>query len=324
MPKLMIGSLSALKYIRCARLGNTNGGAYTKTYGAKHLGLSSLITRARDLCCEDDCLHIFVANARERPHYSADISVQIWHGMLPDPMLTTIDTDIFVANAPLAFVQAACELDIIDLALVAYELTGTYALRFWDDGGSVSVSSPVTSLEELKAFARLCTSQKIRGAHRALKALELVAPMSNSAAESALALILMAKGGQGGLSLRDFNLNEHIKLPRDVAKLHGFDALTPDCHFKDSDVLLEYESDAHHLTSSDKARDSKRSVAFGLAGYRVFPLSKQQVQDPEYVWELAEQLRLALGRRKRVRNWEKFVDLHHRLFIERRDPLCAQ
>ena len=321
MPKLMIGSLSALKYIRCARLGNTHGTTYVKAFGARSRDLSNLIKRARDLCCESDRLHVFVPSARDRPHYSSDLSIHIWGGTLPDSPYTAIDTGIYVANAPLAFVQAACELDTIDLALVAYELTGTYAIRFWDDGASISVKEPITTLEELKAFARTCVALGARGANRAIQALELVVPMSNSAAESALALMLMEKGCRGGLALRDFNLNERIKLPHDIARLHGYDALTPDYHFINSMILLEYESDAYHLTSNDKARDSRRSVAFGLAGYRTFPLSKQQVQDPEYLWELAEQLRLALGRRKLTRNWEQYVNLHHRLFIQRRDPL---
>lgn len=322
MQQLIIGATSALKYIRISRLGEIPAGGYCKTYGSRRLEMPELVERGRVLCKEDGPLHTYAQSADERVR-GGNVIAHVWSGPMPESQLRPVDNDLVVCNAPLAYVQAAKHLDEVNLALIAYELTGTYAIRFWDEGGSVSLRAPEITIDELRSFCQACVEQRVHGSKRALKALDMVAPNSNSAAESALALQFTARGGVGGLSLKGLELNRAIRLPEEAAKLQGRSELRPDGHFANTKTGYEYESDERHLTPRAKARDSRRSTSFSLAGYKIYQLSKEQVQDPGYLWDFGEQLRREIGGRKRVLHWDRYLELHCRLQITRDDPLCS-
>lgn len=320
--RIVVGFGSALRYWRAARCGELLSEGFGRPFGAQRLELSQLVHKARLLCREDGPIDLVVPDAAARRHRGPNLRARVWSGPMPADQLERLDVDIYVCKPALAYVQMGALCDEVGLALIAFELTGTYALRSWDDGSSVSLPAPLCDLAELRAFATACAASGVRGARRALSALDMVLPNSNSAAETALGLQMRAKGLRGGFGFKGFHMNAEVKLESEIAELQGCDALHPDAYFPEKKALIEYDSDDwHRFRLSAHARDATRRDSFSFMGNTVYVLTKDQVKDPVYLQRFMEALRGEVGGRAPVFRDARYLELHRRLHVDRLDPL---
>lgn len=224
----------------------------------------------------------------------------------------------------------AKDLDEIDLAMLSYELVGTYAIASWEDGASRSLSSPACGIEEIRSFATACAACGVFGARRLLRALEFVVAMSNSPVESKISLFMEYLAKRGGFGLTNVELNAKIELSDAAADILGFPSMRPDFKIvpqrsaRRNTLLIEYESDeAHKSRPGAFERDNLRRDALALMGYRAFGLTNEQVHDPAQFKAFMNGIRRALNMRplESPEHDRRFMELHRRLFGSGYDAL---
>lgn len=328
--ELIISGSNAFTFWRAARLGESSFDPESSTvFGAPSLTQRETVERALRLTRSEAPLHCITPDANARVRIQG-VCPHVWKGPLPAAQLYALDARIQVCRPPLAFVQLGRDLDVFDLAMLAFELTGTYSIASWDDGSSHSLSEPLCSLEELCAFAMSCKACGVFGASKVLKSLSLVVPMSNSQAESKIALLMKTPVKLGGFGICRLEMNPTLRLSDAAAEIVGRASIRPDIKViatpstRSKGSLIEYESDEEHkFRLGAFERDNLRRDAFNLMGYRVFGLTNAQVADPDQLKAFMNGIRRALNMRPvtSADHDRRFIELHHRLLYGGYDPI---
>ncbi len=275
MRELIVGFWSALDFWRSVRVAASGWDAPDlggRVFGARDPSLSEQVSRAVSLCNTAVPLDVIAPDAAHR-HSGELTRDHIWGGPLVRSRLIGLGDGIWVCDVATAFTQLAAGTNEIELAQVAYEMTGTYGLTPWTDSGVTGNLRPLVDLAELRGHASSARATKVRGAATACRALELVVPGSASPRESEVATMLMMTRARGGLSLGGFTMNEPLELPRDLGRLVGSGSIRPDFLWEDHMVAMEYESDAWHSSLGSVERDEGRRRVLETMGYSVMRLT---------------------------------------------------
>lgn len=150
-------------------------------------------------------LHFLVAN-RSACHVTSRKVAHFWSTTPIRGSFVQIDENVFACSPELTFVQIARVLDTVELARLALELCGTYALAPHPDD-PFRKHRPATSVEHLRAFADRARIAGIRGTARAQAALSLARNGSASPTETVVALLLCCPYRFGGYGLPFPELN---------------------------------------------------------------------------------------------------------------------
>lgn len=297
---LVIGYESALDYWRAMRCAETGPGRDEtpngRVYGAQRLTLSERAARAAVECRTDLPLHVVVADAGERPNSSA-LEGHVYKGPLGSAGLHGLGGGVYVCQPAPMIVQLASGMNVLDLAILICELCGTYGLL--QDGNFDSDLQPVTSTAELKAYAAAVKALKVRGAVKALEAMELAADGSASPRESEVAVFFSANRRKGGAGLSGFAMNEKVEVPKELAPLISAKYLKPDYLWEERRLVVEYDSNEHHLSPIEKMRDEKRRRILERMGYKVLSLTAQTLRSDTELTAFVADMELALGIKRR-------------------------
>lgn len=314
---------SALAFWRVMRDGGTPEVEGRATFGSRSLQGSELVDRARRLCRIEmgQPLHACVARSHERARVSG-ITSHVWRGAMDAKRVLEIERGLSVCRPEVAYVQLATTLDEIDLAILAYELTGTYYLRHWDEGGGISNAQALTTIEDLASYASSCRAQGVRGGSKALQALRHAREGSNSPVETQIALLMALPRSMGGFGLRGFELNKAVRLSANGAALLGRDRLRPDIVIRAIRLALEYDSNERHLDRVTHARDARRRAALAASGYEVLTITRGQLASFEELETIMELIARRLGmRRRRMKSDSGQRSTHRRVMLDAVDPI---
>lgn len=318
---LYIGYGSALAYWRVVRAHNDPMLPESIPYGTGYQATRTQMRRALEIIKTPPPLHTFSATKAARTQSSLG-SAHFWPAPTPANLLVRIAPHTFVATPELAFIQAASTCDLIDLALIAYELCGTYIIEHWNETRSISLDRPLSNIDVLARLSRTYRTYGTRGAKRALESLKYVREGSNSAAESTLALALMLPLRLGGYRLSGFALNQRISLSEMGREILGYPEIRPDFTWPDAHVALEYDSDTWHLNRVKHARDARRRACLTAMGYAHYTLTSLQIADLQGLDAMFASIQKRLGiRGRRPCDPSRRSELHTRLFIKTVDPL---
>lgn len=274
--ELIIGYGSALDFWRSARIAGAGPVADPEgtVYGARRdEGLAARATKAARLCGSGLPLDTVVSDRDARRHCEA-LRDRVWSGPLSG-QLTRLDNDAWVCAFPAVFVQLAGLLDEVELAALAYEMCGNYGLPSTAMDEGAQDLAPLSSVDELRAYAAAAHALGIRGAARALGALDLAKGGSNSPRETDVAILLGLSCRKGGYGMRGFNMNAEVKVPNAYRLSLRQATIRPDFLWADKRVALEYDSNAHHLTPLEKEHDEARRRVLESMGYRVFVMTNE-------------------------------------------------
>ena len=298
---LVVGYGSALGYWRAARVAGSglDEGCPGKVFGARKLSLSEQTQRALSLCKSDRPLDAVIGD-RAGHHNCQMIADHIWRGPLQAAHLLNVGSGIMICRPQVVFAQLAASLDEVDLALIACELAGTYGLVPWADEPLATRVSPLLDVAGFRGYASSAKALGVRGSSRALNALELAVDGSNSPRETAVAVILLLTRPYGGYDLPGFVMNQPIELPQELAEFVGAGALRPDFYWPTARLIVEYDSDAYHLNSRQKARDEARRLAFQAAGYELLTLNNEMLTDSDKLDTFMAEVARRLGVRRRM------------------------
>lgn len=297
--KLIIGYQTALDFWRAARVASSDlqePEAVGRTYGRLPQDVGSRTRRAIELLGAAAPIDVVAPKRSERARNPL-VTPHSCSAPMSSPNLFYIDDDVAVCRMPVVLVQLAYGASLVDLARIAYEMTGSYG--FDAAGELVKDLRPLVDLGELRGYALSGRAMRVRGATRACRALELVAPNSNSPRETDVAISLMMPRSMGGFFMPGFAMNQPIKLSGQLAAIVGTDTLTPDFYWPDKKMIVEYESDEFHASAQAIGRDERRRRAFEREGYHVMRLMNDDLMANDRLNSFMTQLAEGMGLRRR-------------------------
>jgi hypothetical protein len=292
---MLVGFRSALNFWRMTRAADLTQDDFDgRVLGARRLETGDLAGAGLAACGCEPPLDVVVPSTSAR-HCCELVRDHIWNGPIPLTGKCRVGADIEVCSIPLVLVQLAAETqDTVGIMMIAYEMTGTYGLTPWRDSGFEEDVVPLTSVAELRDYARSARALGVRGAARACEALSHVKDGSASPRETDLAILMALPRRKGGFGLGDFTLNKKTDLRGMARELLGRSTIRTDFLWKReksaSDVMLEYESDECHLEPWELARDTRRREALAAAGHHVHCITNDQLKDYDHLCNLMESI----------------------------------
>ena len=234
--------------------------------------------------------HLLVSRSY-RGYKRDDIVLHIANNAFPPRALIKVSRSLYVTGPELTFIQIAAsgELDEVDLALLGFELCGTYVLdTSWDgctytDTALTSVSKISRMIDALPGYA---------GVARARKALAHVKDASHSPMESVLALLLSLPTRLGGLGLGPIALNHPVATPLGPRR--------PDILFPKLRCGLEYKGKEYHSVEA-VGRDDRRQNKLVGSGVTVLNVWYEDLVNDHLFNQFVDDLFRTLGIRKRIR-----------------------
>lgn len=216
---------------------------------------------------------------------------------LPPKSLISITDDIMVTSPGLTFLHLAVlnykekrYRDVEDLAMIGFELCGTYLLDdSWD--GMTNTDKPLTTRERIASVFDAMPGAA--GIKRAREALELVRDGSNSPMESILCALLTWPRRLGGYALGPAALNYH------VATSEGDRYV--DLAFPDRKVGLEYKGRESH-SIEQVGRDDRRQNKLVGSGWTIINVWYEDLVEEHLFDQLVADVARALGVRVRIRS----------------------
>lgn len=234
---------------------------------------SSSRCRASDKCCPHSCMQ-----------------------EVPAAGFASLGGGVFLAKAPLAFVQEATRLSFVSLLELGYELCGTYRIREGDGSAEYQVA-PLMFCAQLRAF--LDRNRGLNGAAKAARALRFMADGSASPRETKAAIVLALPSCSGGYGLSVPHMNFEVAASPSVAAMAGRKSFRCDLCWPQARVDVEYQSREHHAGEATRIRDSRRTNALMSMGFKVVGITNEELDSLEATDVIADTIGRALGRRRR-------------------------
>lgn len=217
----------------------------------------------------------------------------------PDDPLAQVDHGIYAPSPELCFLQLAGGLPLLETVMLGSALCGTFALDPRQPSG-LAERPPLTSVADIGAFLDTRMGQK--GVARARRALGFIADGAASPPEVFLRMALTLPARHGGFGLEGSVSNEPITLSKRAQRYTGKERLIPDLLWPDSKLVVEYDSNAEHLTGPQVTSDAKRRMALETDGYTVITVTTQQIAAAQTMKNVAEEVCRRRGRRYRIRS----------------------
>jgi hypothetical protein len=194
-----------------------------------------------------------------------------------------VERGAFCSSPAFTFLQMASVLDEEALLFLGMELCGRYGINA---EGAVFYRPRICTSEQLSTLAK--EMGRVRGRPRALAVAPQVIDNSASPMETALALILSRPVSCGGFGLPVPELNKDILVTGRARDLWDDDYITPDLLWEAIKLVIEYDSDLHHLTGHRQARDAVRRDVLAELGYRVVSVSAEHMRTPRALLRIAD------------------------------------
>lgn len=226
-----------------------------------------------------------------------DIACHRCSKTLPRRSLICVTDDVLVTSPALTFLQIAAfsrqgptPMGVEDLAMIGFELCGTYLLdESWD--GLTNTDKPLTSVGRISDVIEYMKGSP--GATLAREALELVHDGSNSPMESVLCALLTWPRRLGGYAMGPVSLNHH------VATADGDRYV--DIAFPNHRVGLEYKGRRFH-SIEQAGRDDRRQNKLVGSGWTILNVWYEDIVDERLYDQLVDDIARAMGVRLRIRS----------------------
>lgn len=261
-----------------------------------------------------------VVDARTKRYSSTIANSHVWSYALPEGYTKQVAPGICVCSPELALLQMSSSLSFPQIALLAYELCGTYVLAPTNEAGgteAVCKLEQVYGVEGLRKFAHRCRDAGVRGAARLEEALGAVLDGSNSPAESALALMLVAPRTKGGFGLRNLELNHKVELSDKGRRIMHCPSIRPDGIFPTINEAYELDTKTWHDSTYAHENDSDRRAALEASGIKTHSITSGQAYDLDKLTVIAEGFAKRLGLNQAAaskRMVNRRIDLHEAVF----------
>lgn len=188
-------------------------------------------------------LAVLSPTAAARPQ-AAFAQVHVVSG-LPEGSFVDLGGGLVIPCPELLFVRLTAHMTQEALALVGYELCGTYARDPRDPrlGETMFGLPPITSVERIMAY--LARLGRRRGWILSRRVLSLVRDNAWSPMEGVIAVMALLPGHEQGYGLGSVTLNRRIEAPEELARLGVCESRVPDIQIDGSHIGLNYDGTGH-------------------------------------------------------------------------------
>lgn len=306
---LVMGYETALDFWRASRVASEGQHVLEdagRVFGPRALELHERAALAANLCNSSVPVDAVVGSVADRRRCQA-IRDRVFAGPLTQSHLHVVDQYVSVCQPGPMLVQLAMDMDEVDLAQIACELCGTYGLTPWAEDSFQSDLTALTSRAELVGYAKSARALGVRGAGKAVRALDLATDGSASPRETDLAVFFLLSRRLGGAGLGGFAVNASLEVPqRHREALDGQSEVKPDFLWTDAKLVVEYDSNAYHLTPKKKESDEARRRVLEAMGYTVMVVTNELVKDGAMLDAFVDDLTCRLGLRRRpLTKWQQ-------------------
>ena len=195
------------------------------------------------------------------------------HLTRPDLLLGNVcrlEEGLFIVSAKLCALQAASEMTFLELVEYYFELCSSYTLPL-EESDDYRTRVPLTSVQELEEFFKGAVGTP--GAKLARRAIKYVRDGCRSPLETALIMMIGVPKAEGGLGIRDFEVDYCVPVAfaaRDLTRrrFFYFDAYLPR-----SKTDLEYNG-FYHDAEEARAVDEERKNALSSMGYGIISINR--------------------------------------------------
>ncbi|MBE6469340.1 MAG: hypothetical protein E7001_05160 [Coriobacteriaceae bacterium] len=209
-------------------------------------------------------LHVMVAEHGQRRRHKGVVS-HVHGGELPAGSLLKIDEGLYVADIRLCALQAAEDLEFVELIEYFYEICGAYSLD-GAEGRGYRERLPLTSVSDLSSYFDQMAG--VRGIRKASRALRYVRDGSRSPMETALVMMLTLPRADGGLGIRDVVMDHRIEVSGHVRDMTGRRYFVTDIYIRKVRLAIEYHGSEHERAARGVA-DEERENALRAMGHQV-------------------------------------------------------
>ena len=206
-----------------------------------------------------------------------DVACHLYRSGLPLESLQFVGGDIYAVSVPLCALQAAEQLDFWSCVEYYYELCSRYRLPFNADD-RYAECRPATSVEELRAYFE--SHPGMHGSRLARRAITYVRDGARSPMETALMMMLVMPRADGGLGIRDIEMDYVLPVTGYARKLTRSRSFFCDVFIRRALLDVEYGGLVHEEMHR-RASDNERTNALRAMGYDVIEVSRQNFFDKQ-------------------------------------------
>lgn len=314
---ILLGDITAFRLWRlpalCA-IAHTVGPAPVslQSLGCQAEAVAWILEKCPPLAVLPTPLDLFVPSkpARRTSHL---VTPHVLSSALASERAYRLEKGVYVCSPRATLLQLARTRDVVDLALAAMELCGTYG-RAFASNGCFTRREPLATCGSLVRFVQR-QPEGARGKGRLLQALRFAADRAASPMETIAALLLSLPGTQGGYGLGGLQLNCPLEVPVHLRTAAGRSSVRCDLYYPAGRIAVEYDSDQFHSNADQIGSDSKRRTALELMGIHTISLTRAQLMDLHACDAVATALARRLKRKlPRVQDFrDRQVRLHTRL-----------
>ncbi len=220
--------------------------------------------------------------------------IHVCTGLIPETMKCSIE-GTRVVSPELLFLQLSNVLDDLKLILLGICICA--------EDGNVRRKALSTKQRMKKMIEAL---SGIAGRRKAVRALKYVEDACCSPMEALLYMSLCLPYSLGGFGFKGATFNYEIKLTAENSNAIGKLSVFADIYFKQSRIVVEYNSKMFHDDPRSRRKDSERVAALNRQNYTVFSISSDQLYSFNSFRICAGFLASALGVRIRIRTRQHF------------------
>lgn len=186
-----------------------------------------------------------------------------------------LESNLFVVSVELCALQAALQMEFAELVEYYYELCGSYTISY-KETNEYRERPPLTSVQKLARFFN--SVQNVKGSKLARRAIQYVRNGCRSPLETAFVLTLCLPKSEGGLGIRDFDVDYCIDVTEPAQLLTRRRYFYFDVYLPRSKTDLEYNG-FYHDAQEVQTIDEERKNALACMGYRVISINRNTFFD---------------------------------------------
>lgn len=202
-----------------------------------------------------------------------------------------------VCSPELVFTQLSTMLNITKLAYLGFEMCGTYTVTPHENN-MLQARIPLCSVKSIRDAAAKTT--RIGNQAKIMEALKVIRDGAASPPESQLIMFLTTTCSKGGGGFKAPQPNGIVLSSKRDRKVSGKLWRACDLYWAEERTAIEYDSEAHHATTSQRCNDAIRRNALVSAGIKVLSVTPGQLHDYKEMLRVEDALAKALGKRPRT------------------------
>lgn len=241
--------------------------------------------------------HHVLTRVWNRPH-PPGCRVHSSRRLYPRGSFVRIDHGILAACPELCLAQMAQALTRPQVVQIGSALCSAFALDPASRGG-LARRRPLTDIARIESYLDRCPS--VDGSRPLREALPLMTERAYSPPEIFMRMVLGMPTRLGGFGLAGSTANERLTPTQRAQRVAGRRTLVPDLCWPEEKLVVEYDSNAEHLTPIQLTQDATKRLALEADGYTVIAVTTSQLTSPASMELVAREIGRRLHRRLRIR-----------------------